>query len=82
MLVETFFVKMWIDPNDATRPISFLFYVLFICIIYTNVFVTTFSSTFFVFNFESKTCLFQEFFDKRLLIDTGSFFTICGGWFD
>ena len=29
----------------------------------------------------SKTCLFEELFDKRLLIDVGSCFIICGGWF-
>ena len=30
----------------------------------------------------SKTCLFEELFDKRLLIDFGSYFILCGGWFD
>ena len=76
------FVKRWIEPNDITGAISLLNYVLFICINWTNVVVTT---SFRAFSYSpidmSKTCLFEELFDKLLLIDVGSCYTICGGRF-
>ena len=57
------FVKSWIEPDNVRGAISFLFYVLFICINLTFLWLSLRAFSYSPFDM-SKTCLFEELFDK------------------